>query len=184
MQMLLSSPEITCDHCIATIRGVVEATEGTAFLSGDPDAKTFVVESSGAALDALATALAGAGYPLGPVGQPAGAAGDDVHHEGLHPALTPDWRPTSYRIAKTEVGANINYDCYCGCDAGFALDRSQADQPTESCCCGNAILVGTGAAERITAKLDEPVRFRVDVQQVTMPWGQPMDVALAIPVAP
>ena len=189
MQMLLSSPEITCDHCIATIRGVVEATEGTAFLSGDPDAKTFVVDAAtGAALDALSAALVEAGYPLGPVEQAASEADHEGQHDdsegGLHAALTPDWRPAAYRIEKTDVGANINYDCYCGCDAGFALDRSQADQPTESCCCGNAILVGTGAADRIAGKLDEPARFRVDVQAVTMPWGQPMDVALAIPVVP
>jgi hypothetical protein len=44
------------------------------------------------------------------------------------------------------------------------------------------MLVGAGAAERILAKLDDAARYRVDVQQATMPWGQPMDVALAIPL--
>ncbi|MSP23544.1 MAG: copper chaperone [Dehalococcoidia bacterium] len=175
MQILLSSPNITCDHCIETIRGVVDATEGAHLVSGDPDARTFVVDlATGALLDAVASRLAAADYPLGDV--PTEAA----HHAG---GLTPDWRPSTFRIEKTDAGANVNYDCYCGCDAGFALDRSQADPALESCCCGNQILVGAGAGARITSKLDAPEAYRLDVQQVTMPWGQPLEVALAIPLA-
>ena len=173
MQMALSSPEITCDHCITTIRGVVEASGEARFVSGDPDTRTFVVEvASGGVLDALTTALAAAGYPLGDVSPSTGAP---------RPGLTEGWAPVGYRIEKTGVGANVNYDCYCGCDAGFALDRSQADQSTESCCCGNHMLVGSGAGDRIMSKLEDPASYRVDLQTVTMPWGQPLDVALAIP---
>ncbi|MDA0270510.1 MAG: heavy-metal-associated domain-containing protein [Chloroflexi bacterium] len=173
MQIILSSPEITCDHCIATIQGVIEATTGAAFISGDPDHRTFIVEvGSGAVLDVLAAALAAEGYPLGDVPE---AADDHVSTK------TPDWRPADYRIVRTDAGANVNYDCYCGCDAGFALDRSQADPATESCCCGNHILVGAGAGERIASKLDAGSRYRIDVQTVAMPWGQPLEVALAIP---
>ena len=173
MQMLLSSPEITCDHCIATIQRVAEATDGVTFVSGDPDRRTFVVEVvSGAALDRLGAALAAEGYPLGDVAA--------EPHEA-HGATSSDWAAAEYRVEKTDVGANVNYDCYCGCDAGFALDRSQADQATESCCCGNHILVGPNAGERIAEKLDAAESYRLDVQQVTMPWGQPMEVALAIP---
>jgi copper chaperone CopZ len=174
MQMLLSSPEITCEHCIATIQRVADATEGVTFVSGDPDRRTFVVDVSGGdALDRLGTALAAEGYPLGDV---------DVEPADGHGTKTPDWAPAAYRIERTDAGANVNYDCYCGCDAGFALDRSQSDQPTESCCCGNHILVGTDAGERIVAKLDDPAAYRVDVQTATMPWGQPLQVAVAIPV--
>lgn len=173
MQIALSSPEITCDHCIATIRGVVEASGDARFVSGDPDTRTFVVDVvNGGVLDALSAALAAEGYPLGEV--PTGVGEQQ-------PKLTPNWSPTAYRVEKTDAGANVNYDCYCGCDAGFALDRSQADQATESCCCGNHILVGPGAGERISAKLEEPDTYRIDLQTVTMPWGQPMEVALAIP---
>ncbi len=172
MQVLLSSAEITCEHCIETIRKTVEVS-GATFIGGDPDARTFVVEvSSGAALDGLSSALADAGYPLGEVGA------TSAHASG---GLTPDWRPEAYRIEKSEVGANVNYDCYCGCDAGFALDRSQVDQATESCCCGNHILVGPDAAARIIPKLEQAASYRIDVQTVTMPWGQPVEVALAIP---
>lgn len=178
MQVLLASPEITCDHCIATIQRVVDMTEGARFVAGDPDTRQFTVEvTSGALLDALAERLAAEGYPLGEVG----AAAAEHHGDGPHPNLTPDWRPQAYRVERTDVGANVNYDCYCGCDAGFALDRSQADPATESCCCGNHILVGAGAGARIVGKLEDVAAFRVDVQTVTMPWGQPLEVALAIP---
>lgn len=174
MQLLLSSPNITCEHCIETIRGVVDATDGAHLVSGDPEAKTFVVDLATAGLlDALALRLAAADYPLG-----------DVPTTTAHGATADraTWRPSAYRVEKTDAGANVNYDCYCSCDAGFALDRSKADAAPESCCCGNQILVGADAAARLTSKLDAPERYRIDVQQVTMPWGQPVDVALAIPL--
>ena len=172
MQVMLSSPEITCEHCIETIRKTAEAT-GIAFVSGDPDARTFVVDiGGGEALGALATALADAGYPLGEI---------TTSTASTHGALTPDWAPADYRVEKSDVGANVNYDCYCGCDAGFALDRTQADQAVESCCCGNQILVAPDASRQIGSKVDDASAYRIDVQTVTMPWGQPMEVALAIP---
>jgi copper chaperone CopZ len=173
MQVVLFSPEITCEHCIATIQRVADATEGATFVSGDPDRRTFIVEvTGGAVLDVLAVAVADEGYPLGDV--PAAAE----HHAS---AKTPDWRPGDYRVVRTDAGANVNYDCYCGCDAGFALDRSQADPATESCCCGNHILVGAAAGERIASKLDGGKRYRIDLQTIAMPWGRQLEVALAIP---
>ena len=39
------------------------------------------------------------------------------------------WKPAAYRVVETDIGANVNYDCYCGCDAGIAVDRAQDDQP-------------------------------------------------------
>lgn len=179
MQVTLSSSEITCDHCIATIEASVSATDGAHFVAGDATTRRFTVEvDSGSVLDRLASALTEAGYALGPVDAPA----EQPHGDGLHPNLTPDWRPVAYRVERSEVGANVNYDCYCGCDAGFALDRSRTDQVAESCCCGNRIVVGLGAAERVRQGL-ESAAFRIDVQSVTMPWGQPLDVALAIPTS-
>lgn len=175
MQVRLHSPDITCEHCIETISRAVAATEGASFVEGDPGNGIFTIEvSAGAVLDTVASALLDEGYTLG-----------DIPAEGgSHPGPAVDigsWVPSDYRVERSEVGANVNYDCYCGCDAGFALDRSQADQPTESCCCGNHIFVGPDAGTRITSKLDDADHYRVDVQQVTMPWGQPVEVALAIP---
>ena len=92
------------------------------------------------------------------------------------------WRPRNYRVTETRSGADVNYDCYCGCDAGFALDRSAgAGAAPEHCCCGNAIIVGEDAEARLAGFLDEADAFRIDVQDVQMPWGESARVALAIP---
>ncbi len=183
-QLTLYAPDITCEHCIATIERTANAVDGARFLAGDPEAKSFVVDvEGGAALDRLAAALVAEGYPLGDgpargvvVGARTGADG------GAHavPPAKDRWIP-AYRVTPTARGADVNYDCYCGCDAGFALDRALADPPAEGCCCGNRILVGRGAESRLRAMLDAGTAYHVDVQQIAMPWGQPLDVALAIP---
>lgn len=86
-----------------------------------------------------------------------------------------------YIITPTPVGADVNYQCPCGCDAGFALDRSVAEQEPESCCCGRTILVGRDASSRLRAFLPEAETYALDEQTVEMPWGQPVPVALATP---
>lgn len=171
VQLTLSSPEITCDHCIATIRRTVETVEGARFLEGDWETKQFAIEIANAALlERISAALESEGYPLGEVGV-AKASGPR--------ALDLDWRP-SYRVTVTRQGADVNYACPCSCEAGFALDRSRAEQNSEHCCCGRTILVGRDAESRLNAAVGSE-GYQYDVQTVTMPWGQPMEVALAIP---
>ncbi len=92
-----------------------------------------------------------------------------------------EWRPSSFRLVETDLGVNVNYDCYCGCDAGFALDRSVPDQAPGSCCCGNLILVGENAGERLHGALDDAGAYRLSAEELVMPWGEPAEVALAIP---
>jgi copper chaperone CopZ len=180
VQLTLSSPNITCEHCIATIERTVNATAGARFLHGNDVFQTFVIEvDSGAVLDAVSVALAAEGYPLGDAGAATearaapttSAHGDDA-----------SWTP-AYRVTRTEAGADVNYACPCSCEAGFALDRAQAAQDPESCCCGRQILVGRDAEARLRTALDSPTAYRFDVQTVEMPWGQPLAVALAVPLA-
>ncbi|MEI6665324.1 MAG: heavy-metal-associated domain-containing protein [Chloroflexota bacterium] len=172
-QMTLYAPAIHCEHCIETIHRTVDAVPGARFLNGSWEARSFNVDvDNGGVLDAVATALAAAEYPLGDAAEAAAAvaaAADAPTH--------PD-----YRVTRTEVGADVNYACPCSCDAGFALDRSKAEQAPESCCCGRLILVGPEASSKLRAELGDAARYHeVDVQTVTMPWGQPMEVALATP---
>ena len=94
------------------------------------------------------------------------------------------WLPSDYRVEATDAGANINYDCYCSCDAGFALERAAADAAAESCCCGNRMLAGADAGSRLGAALPDAPAFRMHVQQLPMPWGETVEVALAIPEDP
>jgi YHS domain-containing protein len=86
-----------------------------------------------------------------------------------------------YVITRTDLGADVNYHCPCGCYAGFALDRSLAEQDPESCCCGRTILVGRDAPQRLRAFLPDAENYALDEQTVEMPWGQPFEVALATP---
>lgn len=172
MQLTLYAPDVTCEHCIATIQSAVEDVEGATFLSGNPDAKSFVVEvAAGAVIDQIAAATESEGYPLG-----AATSGENPEGSGADP----NWVPT-YTVTASDKGADINYSCPCGCTAGFALDRSVADQHAEGCCCGRQMLVAPADAEaRLKADL-ESGDYRFDLQTIEMPWGQPMEAAIAIP---
>ena len=175
MQMKLYAPDVTCEHCIASIKDAVNSVEGATFLSGDPDSKSFIAEvASGSILDQLAAATEAEGYPLGEVPSEVGDG-----HTGGYGAAT--WLP-EYTVTATDKGADVNYTCYCGCDAGFAFDRSQAEQDAEGCCCGNRIMVAPADAETRMQSGLEDREYRIDVQQVTAPWGQPLQTALAVPV--
>lgn len=168
-QVTLHAPAISCEHCIATITRTTDALPGAHFLAGDIEGQRFAVEvAHGAILDALAEALAVEGYPLGDAALTASSRG---------PATD---RPTVYRLKATDAGAEVNYDCPCGCVAGFALNRALVDQEPESCCCGRTLLVGRSAADRLQAYLDGGA-FAYELQTLTMPWGQPLEAALAVP---
>lgn len=172
-QITLYAPDITCDHCIATIERTVHAQDGARFVTGDIESRRFSIEvDRGATLDALAAALAEAGYPLG-----------DATEVRASAAQGNASRPTapSYRVTPSDTGAEINYDCPCGCTAGFAFNRALASQEPESCCCGRTMLVGHDAADRLRPALQGTGEYTFDIQMVTMPWGQPIETALAIP---
>ncbi|MDA0351261.1 MAG: heavy-metal-associated domain-containing protein [Chloroflexi bacterium] len=173
MQLTLYAPDVTCEHCIATIQKAVGTVDGATFVSGDPDGKSFVIEvASGAVIDRVAAATEAEGYPLGD-------AAPAAEHGGT--AADPNWVPT-YTVTGTDKGADINYACPCSCTAGFGLDRAVADQHAEGCCCGRQMLVApTDAEARLKADLSSG-EYRFNLQTIEMPWGQPMQAAIAIPV--
>lgn len=176
-QLTLYAPDITCDHCIATIESTVQAQAGARFLGGNVEARRFSIEvDRGAVLDALSVALAAEGYPLGDAAGP--DARDAGHAEGAG-SIAP-----VYRVTSSDAGAEINYDCPCGCVAGFAFNRATAKQEPESCCCGRTMLAGRNASERLQSPVGDAGDFAFDIQTFTMPWGQPVEAALAIPAQP
>ena len=65
-EVILEAPDISCEHCIATIRKVVTALPGVQFLNGDPETKlvTLRYDPGALALDAVEAAMAGEGYPV------------------------------------------------------------------------------------------------------------------------
>ena len=195
-QMTLYAPDITCDHCIATISKAVATVDGARFIAGDPDAQAFAVEvASGAVLDRVAETLADAGYPLGDAPHP----GAPTTHPGMTPLgmigmpmatspeqaggehqmqQIPNFKPSYLKVERTEAGADITYSCPCGSTTEvFHLDRSQAEQEPHSCC-GHHTLIGPNAAARLRARVGDG--YDIDVQHMLMPWGQPVEAAQAV----
>ena len=61
----LDIPNISCNHCIMTVKRESGFVDGVEFVSGDVDAKTATFQVAGEeALDALKASLADAGYPV------------------------------------------------------------------------------------------------------------------------
>jgi len=61
----LDIPNISCNHCIMTVKRESGFVDGVEFVSGDVDAKTATFQVEGEeALDALKVSLAEAGYPV------------------------------------------------------------------------------------------------------------------------
>jgi copper chaperone len=61
----LSIPNISCNHCIMTVKRESGFVDGAEFVSGDVEGKTATFQVAGdEALQALKEALAEAGYPV------------------------------------------------------------------------------------------------------------------------
>jgi copper chaperone CopZ len=182
-QMTLFAPDITCDHCIATIRQAVGTVEGARFVSGDPDARSFIVDiERGAVLDQVAETLAAEGYPLGDPSAVSPVVSSTMiplgmMHVAPSAAQAATFVPT-YRAERSDAGADVVYSCPCGSTTEvFHYDRSKAEQEPHSCC-NHKVLVAPGAADRLRAIA--PGFEVISVQTVEMPWGQPLEAAMAV----
>jgi copper chaperone len=62
----LEAPDISCDHCIQSIRKAVEKLPGARFVSGDAAARRVTVEFDPAAvtLERIEAAMEEEGYPV------------------------------------------------------------------------------------------------------------------------
>jgi len=65
-RVTLEASEISCDHCIQSIRKSVEKLPGVQFVSGDPDGKQVVVEydPGQTSLGGIEAAMEEEGYPV------------------------------------------------------------------------------------------------------------------------
>jgi copper chaperone len=66
MQTTLNAPDISCDHCIQTIKTTVEKLPGVQFVSGDAEAKIVTIEHDPAqtSIETIESALEEEGYPV------------------------------------------------------------------------------------------------------------------------
>jgi copper chaperone len=62
----LQAPDISCDHCIQSIKRAVDALPGASFVSGNPEEKRVVVEYDPAQtpLANIEAAMEEEGYPV------------------------------------------------------------------------------------------------------------------------
>jgi copper chaperone CopZ len=65
-QTTLTAPDISCDHCISSIKGALDKLPGVTFVSGDPASKTVVVEydAEQSGMEAIEAAMEDEGYPV------------------------------------------------------------------------------------------------------------------------
>jgi copper chaperone len=64
-EITLSIPNISCNHCVMTVKRESGFVDGAEFVNGDVDGKTATFQvMNDEALAALAAALAEAGYPV------------------------------------------------------------------------------------------------------------------------
>ena len=64
-RVTLEAPDISCDHCIASIQKAVTKLPGVRFLEGDPNTKQVSLEydPGSVQLDAIEQAMEAEGYP-------------------------------------------------------------------------------------------------------------------------
>lgn len=65
-KVTLEAPDISCEHCIASIQKAVTRLPGVRFLEGDPAAKQVTLEydAGSVQLDAIERAMEAEGYPV------------------------------------------------------------------------------------------------------------------------
>ena len=65
-EVTLTAPDISCDHCIATIRKALSRLAGVQFLGGNPQTKQVTIryDPSVVELTAIEKAMEEEGYPL------------------------------------------------------------------------------------------------------------------------
>jgi copper chaperone len=65
-EVTLTAPDISCDHCIASIRGAVSNLAGVEFLAGDPTRKQVSLrfDETRVKLEDIEQAMEDEGYPV------------------------------------------------------------------------------------------------------------------------
>ncbi len=65
-RVTLEAPDISCDHCIASIRKAVTKLPSVQFLEGNPDSKQVTLEydPSAVQMEAVEEAMEEEGYPV------------------------------------------------------------------------------------------------------------------------
>jgi YHS domain-containing protein len=89
----------------------------------------------------------------------------------------------STRLGDRPDHAHINYQCPCGCEAGLTYDRESGSEHVGACCCGRLLWVGTDAEAKVRANFEPGGKYVIDLSEATLPWGERVTAALAVPAS-
>ena len=78
--------------------------------------------------------------------------------------------------------AHVNYECPCGCIAGLIYERKSGARHLGQCCCGRLLWLGPDAGPVVERNFDATLTYEVELDRVTLPWGDEVLAALAVPV--
>jgi YHS domain-containing protein len=85
------------------------------------------------------------------------------------------------RPADNADEAHVNYACPCGCTAGIMYSREGGSLHLGECCCGRLLWLAPDAEAAIRSRFKPGVGYDLDVSSVTLPWGETVVAALAVP---
>jgi YHS domain-containing protein len=87
------------------------------------------------------------------------------------------------RLGDRSTLAHLNYQCPCGCVAGLTYDRHAGAEHLGRCCCGRLLWVGPDAEAQVRDAQEAGRPYDIELGEVTLPWGELVKAALAVPVA-
>lgn len=85
------------------------------------------------------------------------------------------------RLGDRPTLAHVNYQCPCGCTAGLTYDRDTGAEHMGRCCCGRLLWVGEDPEAQVSAAGEPGTRYEIDRGSLTLPWGEQVKAALAVP---
>ena len=172
--ILLSSDNITCEHCINSIKEQITQLNGVKFIDGFPEQKTFLIQvSNPMILDNLATNLSSINYPL-----------SEFNYSPTDSSAQHVWQPDIQIDYSEQDSASIKYNCNCGCDISFQFNRQAPQFEPSICCCGDIALLDVKNSNQALTKLiqeenDINKYYFINVSNLLLPWGQPIELSIA-----
>jgi hypothetical protein len=96
------------------------------------------------------------------------------------------------KVGNRGDAVEVRYDCSCGCHPAAVVVRGSNEAGHEHCCCGIVHFAGPSAESKLRGYLDArkadgsdapDAAYAVSTAAVRAPWGSPVEVAYAVPVA-
>jgi len=85
------------------------------------------------------------------------------------------------QIADNPDEAHVNYQCPCGCTAGLMYKRQSGSLHVGACCCGRLLWLGPDGETVVTSRYESGTGYTLDINDVTLPWGETTTAFLAVP---